>query len=262
MVGVTGYVLGDGSTIANSITGSDQILSARLMTAEGELSQIRQETQPNLLWALSGPGHFFDLAKELVIKVYPSSLLVSRDSTIWAGAFVFLLDRAKDLGAVMKHLMDECRYATSGLIMTTSPSPARKPSIIALARYTGDPADAEAAYKPLHDLKPLFANGSQAPIQNTSDGREAIGAKGDFKRFGIVGLRHFDMDSFLKTVEVLEALVAACLDAINTAFNSQWGSRPVNIRLLIPLCVSMTLDFTSMYNHLTTLSCKIISAQG
>ena len=103
MVGVTGYVLGGGSAIANSITGSDQILSARLVTAKGELSQIRQETQPDLLWALSGAGHCFDLATELVIKVYPSSLLGSRDSTIWAGAFVFPLDRAKDIAAVMKN---------------------------------------------------------------------------------------------------------------------------------------------------------------
>ena len=128
---------------------------------------------------------------------------------------------------MMKPLMDDSRHATSGLIMTMAPPPARKPSIVISARYTGDAADAETAYKPLYDLKPLIAKGSQVPIQNISDGREAIGAKGDFKRFGIVGLRRFDIESFLKTIEVWKELVADCPDAINTAFNFQWDSKPV-----------------------------------
>ena len=229
MVGVTGYVLGGGSAITNSITGfgSDQILSARLVTAKGELLQVDQETQPDLLWALRGAGHFFGLVTQLVIKAYPVSLLGSKDGTIWAGSFVFPLDQAKDVAIVMKDLMDDSRYATSGLIMTMAPPPARKPSIIISARYTGDPMDTEKAYKPLHDLNPVIASGSHVPIQNISDGREAIGAKGDFKRFGIVGLRRFDIDSFLETVLVWKELVAACPDAINTAFNFQWDSRPV-----------------------------------
>ena len=196
------------------------------MTEKGGQLQISQETLPDLLWALRGAGHFFGLVTELFIKAYHPSLLGSGDGTSWAGAFVFPLNRAKDIGAVMKHLMDARRYATSGLIMTMAPPPARKPSIIVSARYTGDPAGAGAAYKPLRDLKPLVASGSQVPIQNISDRREAIGAKGDFKRFGIVSLRRFDIDSFLKTVEVWKALVAACPDTINTAFNFQWDTRP------------------------------------
>lgn len=229
VVGVTGYVLGGGSAITNSITGfgSDQIISARLVTAKGELLEVTQDLQPDLLWALRGAGQFFGLVTQLVIKAYPVSLLGSKNGTIWAGAFVFPLDRAKDVASVMKPLMDDSRYATSGLIMTMAPPPARKPSIVISARYTGDPAGAEEAYVPLYDLKPLVANGSQVPIQNISDGREAIGAKGDFKRFGIVGLRRFDIDSFLKTIEIWKELVAECPDATNTAFNFQWDSRPV-----------------------------------
>lgn len=229
MVGVTGYVLGGGSAITNSITGfgSDQIISARLVTATGELLEVTHDQQPDLLWAIRGAGHFFGLFTQLSIKAYPVTLLGSKDGTLWAGSFVFPLDRAKDVATVMKPLMDDGRFATSGLIMTTAPPPARKPSIVISARYTGDPAGAKEAYKPLYDLNPLIANGSQVPIQNISDGREAIGAKGDFKRFGICGLRRFDIDAFLRTIEIWKSLVAECPDAINTAFNFQWDSRPV-----------------------------------
>ena len=223
MVGVTGFVLGGGSAITNSITGfgSDQIISARLVIAKGELVEATQQLRPDLLWALRGAGQFFGLVTQLVIKAYPVSLLGSKDGTLWAGAFIFHLDSASDIATVMKPLMDDSRYATSGLLMTMAPPPARKPSIVISARYTGDPADAETAYKPLYDLKPLAANGSRVPIQNISDGREAIGAKGDFKRFGIVGLRRFDIESFLRTIEVWKELIADCPDAINTAFNFQ-----------------------------------------
>lgn len=229
VVGVTGFVLVGGSAITNSITGfgSDQIISARLVTAKGELVEVTQDLQPDLFWALRGAGHFFGLVTQLVIKAYPLSLLGSQNGTIWAGAFVFPLDSAKDVAIVMKSLMDDSRHATSGLIMTMAPPPARKSSIVISERYTGDPAGAEEAYKPLYDLNPLVANGSQVPIQNISDGREAIGAKGDFKRFGIVGLRRFDIETFLKTIEVWKELVADCPDAINTAFNFQWDSKPV-----------------------------------
>ena len=146
----------------------------------------------------------------------------------------------------MKKLMDDSRYATSGLIMSMAPPRARKSSIIVSARYTGDPAGAEATHKPHHELKPLVANGSQVPMQNISDGREAIGAKGDFKRFGIVGPKRFDIDSFLKTVEVWKELVAACPDAINTAFNFQWDSRPVKPPLFDS---AMCLHDTRFYQY-------------
>ncbi|KAG8528310.1 uncharacterized protein KY384_007227 [Bacidia gigantensis] len=229
VVGVTGFALGGGSSITNSITGfgSDQIISARLVSAKGELLDITKVSQPDLLWAIRGAGHFFGLITEVVIKAYPLSLLGSENGTIWVGAFVFPLSRAEEVANAMKILMDDDHYATSGLMMVMAPPPTRTPSLVVSARYIGEPAKAKEAYAPLYGLKPLVANGSQVPIQNTSDGREAIGAKGDFKHFGIVGLRRFDSARFLQSIEKWKELVSECPDAINTAFNFQWDSRPV-----------------------------------
>ena len=224
-----GYLLGGGSALTNSITGygSDQIISARLVTANGEVVEVTDDLHSDFLWAIRGAGHFFGLVTQLVIKTYPVSLLGSDNGTFWLGSFVFPLERAEDVASVMKPLMNDGRYATSGLMMIMAPPPARRPSIVIAARYTGDPVGAQIAYKPLYELGPLIANGSQVPIQNASDGREAIGAKGDFKRFGIVGLHSFEVDRFLQCVDVWKELITECPDAINTAFNSQWDSRPV-----------------------------------
>ncbi|KAI1207303.1 uncharacterized protein F4807DRAFT_183671 [Annulohypoxylon truncatum] len=227
-VGAIPYFLGGGASITTSITGfgSDQIIAARMIDAKGNIIVVTEETEPDLLYAIRGAGQFFGLVTQLTIKATPLAELGNDQGVIWAGAFVFPLERAKDVAPVMEKLMDDGSHATAGLMMVQAPPPSRNPALVIAARYTGDPNDAERAYKPLYDLKPLVAKGGTIPIQNTSDGREAIGAKGDFKRFGVVGLKRFDADGFIKAIDVWKSLVAECPDAINTAFNFQWDSRP------------------------------------
>ncbi|KAK8022292.1 FAD binding domain-containing protein [Apiospora rasikravindrae] len=227
-VGAIPYFLGGGSSITNSITGygSDQIIAARMIDAKGRLVEVNEEEEPGLLYAIRGAGQFFGLVTELTVRTTPLSALGNDRGVIWVGAFVFPLERAKEVAEVMKSLMDDASRATAGLIMTMAPPPARKPALIISARYTGNPDDAQTPYKPLYDLQPLVAKGGPVPIQNASDARETLCAKGDFKRFGIVGLKRFDIDRFLETIEVWKAMVKQCPDAINTAFNFQWDSRP------------------------------------
>ena len=188
---------------------------------------MNEETYPDLLWALRGAGQFFGLVTELVIEALPLSVLGNDKGVIWAGTFVFPLDRAKEVCTVMEDLMGNNRYGTSGLMMVMAPPPARKPSLIISTVLTGDPRDAQEAFKPLYDLQPVKASGAEVPIQNASDAVAAIGAKGDFKRFGIVGLHHFEVDLFMKTVTLWKEMMAECPDAINTSFNFKWDSRPV-----------------------------------
>ena len=225
-----GYVLGGGSSITNSITGygSDQILSARLVTASGSLIDASADSHPNLLYALRGAGHFFGLVTSLTLRAYPFSALgTSSAGTIWLGAIVFPLSRAADVVPVMAKIMDDVSHPTAGLIMIAAPPPDKKPTLIISARYTGETADAESAYAPLRELQPLVFKGSQVPIQNVSDGRDAFYAKGSFKRFGTIGLRRFAPDRFLQTVSLWKELIAECPDAAMTMFNFQWDSRAV-----------------------------------
>lgn len=229
-MGVIGYVLGGGSSIANAITGygSDQILSARLVTASGSLIDVSPISRPDLLYAIRGAGHFFGLVTSLELRAYPFSALGTPSTgTIWSGAIIFPLARAAEVLPTMTKIMDDASHPTSGLIMIAAPPPDKKPALVISARYTGETADAEIAYSPLRDLQPIVFKGAQVPIQNISDGRDAFYAKGSFKRFGIIGLRRFDPDRFLQTVSLWEDLVAECPDAATTMFNFQWDSQPV-----------------------------------
>ncbi|KAI2464397.1 hypothetical protein F4781DRAFT_425595 [Annulohypoxylon bovei var. microspora] len=164
----------------------------------GGVSITTSITKPDLLYAIRGAGQFFGLVTQLTIKATPLSELGNDQRVIWVGAFVFPLERAKDIAPVMKKLTDDRSNATAGLMMVQAPPPARNPALGIAARYTGNPDDAERAYKPLPWC---------------------------FKRFGVVGLRRFDADGFIKTISIWKSTVAECPDAINTAFNIQWDSR-------------------------------------
>lgn len=214
--------------MTNSITGyrSDQIVAARMVDAQGHLVDVTEDKEPDLLYAIRGAGQVFGLVAELTIKTTPLSALGNNQGVIWVGAFISSLERAREVAEVTEPLMDDASHATAGLIMTMAPPPARKPALVISARYTGNPDDAQIAYKPLYDLEPMMADGGPVPIQNASDAREMLCAMGDFKRFGIVGLRRFDVDRFLETIKVWKTMVEKCPDAINTAFNFQWDSRP------------------------------------
>lgn len=228
-VGAIPYFLGGGCSITSSITGfgSDQIVSARIITADGQLINATDDTHPDLLYAIRGAGQHFGLVTQLVIKIHPLKNLGNDEGVIWVGSFVFPLDRAREVTSIMKNLMNNDQYATAGLMMIMAPPPARDPCLVIAARYTGNSDDAALAYKDIYDLKPLITSGAPVPIQNASDRGEALAAKGGFKQFGIVGLHQFDEEAFLRIIEIWRELIAECPDAINTAFNFQWDSRPV-----------------------------------
>jgi hypothetical protein len=75
---------------------SDNILSARLITAAGELITIDNST-PDLLWALKGAGQFFGLVTELTLRTYPLSILGTDDGTVYTGTFIFDIPKVGEL---------------------------------------------------------------------------------------------------------------------------------------------------------------------
>ncbi|KAL1866667.1 hypothetical protein Daus18300_006611 [Diaporthe australafricana] len=226
-VGAIPYFLNGGASITTSLTGfgSDQIIAARMIDARGNLVEVTQEQEPDLLYAIRGAGQFFGLITELTIRIWPMTELGNDQGVIWSGRFVFPIDRAPEVAQAMKGIVEDDSKATAGLLMAICLPPARKPALVVAGRCTGNPDDTHANFGALYALNPLTANGGPVPIQNASDGREALEAKDGFKTFGTVGLRRFEVERFLATVDVWKRLMEECPDAINTTFNFQWDSR-------------------------------------
>jgi FAD/FMN-containing dehydrogenase len=73
-VGVAGHALGGGMGLAGRHLGlaADNILAAKIVTADGRLRTLNSHTDPDLLWALrGGGGGNFGVVTELTFKVHP-----------------------------------------------------------------------------------------------------------------------------------------------------------------------------------------------
>lgn len=124
-MGVIPYFLNGGASTTTSITGygSDQILGARIIDAQGNLVEVTQGAEPDLLYALRGAGQFFGLVTELTVKIWPLHALGNDKGVIWVGRFIFPLNRVREVGEAIKDTVDGGSKPTAGLIMAICPPP-------------------------------------------------------------------------------------------------------------------------------------------
>jgi len=86
-VGVVSALLGGG--LGNLISlyglGVDNMLSARLITANGGVVQVSADENSELWWGLRGAGHNFGIVSQLTVKAYPQI----NSGIHWTGTLIF-----------------------------------------------------------------------------------------------------------------------------------------------------------------------------
>ncbi|KAJ7486857.1 hypothetical protein FB451DRAFT_1228198 [Mycena latifolia] len=224
--GVIPMALGGGLSGFAPLCGytSDNIISARLVTADGSLLTVSASSHPELFWALRGAGQFFGLVTELTLQGHPLSVLGTDDGTMWTGSIVFPASRVKEVIAAMEPLVNETTAPTSGLFIFTAPPLAFETLIMVLPFYLGPASDAEAFYKPLLDLKPLMSDLKNVTYNRKNDSVDPFCGKGGFKRFAGAGATSFKPEIWPRFLEYYEELKAKCPDAAATAYAFEWDS--------------------------------------
>lgn len=231
-VGAIPFFLNGGISRVASQLGyaSDQIVSARVITTDGQLVEVDENHNSDLLYAIRGAGQYFGLVTHLMIRTFSfDEALGDPRGMVWDGRFVFPLDRAKEVCEVMRDIVSNENFAASGLIMVGAPPPARKPCIAVLPRLTGAEAGTlqQQAFKALYDLKPLMSGGSEVHIQNQADALDPLGALGGgYKKLVLTGLYDLEPDLFAEVAGIWQELISKHPDALPTFFSFQWDSRP------------------------------------
>ena len=156
--GVGGFCLGGGYGWLSTKHGltCDNLVGADLLTANGQLMHVTDDTNPELMWALRGAGANFGVVTSFEFKVHPIRPLMM------AGMIVVPNDgsRAED---AMRGYRDFIETAPTDLVTALAtvlappedfvpPELVGTPAFAMVVAWLGDPSEAEEAVAPLRTI--------------------------------------------------------------------------------------------------------------
>ncbi|KAK4121767.1 FAD-binding domain-containing protein [Parathielavia appendiculata] len=160
-VGISAVILGGGHGYLQGKYGlaADQVISARLVLANGELITVSEISHPDLFWALKGAGHNFGIVTEWEYRVYDAPAhKYSYQTFIYSGdkleAFFELANR------MLQGQPAEVTQWT--YLVGIPPIDADHPVIFFCLVYDGPAGAAKEYAAPFHSIGPLSAQAGEA----------------------------------------------------------------------------------------------------
>ncbi len=149
--GVGGYTLGGGFGRLNRKYGLtiDNLVSARLVTADGQIRTVSADENPDLFWAIRGGGGNFGVATRFEYQLHPF------DRYVLSGMILWPIEQAREVldfyGGWYAGLSDDLYI---GPAMVTLPE--GESVVLMEVLYAGDPAAGEKELEPLRKIgKPM-----------------------------------------------------------------------------------------------------------
>jgi FAD/FMN-containing dehydrogenase len=165
-VAVTGYSLGGGMSWMARAHGwaANQIVSADVVTADGELVRVDRESHPDLFWAMRGGGGSFGVVTSLEIALLPVSEL-------YAGVLFWPQERAAEILPAWRDWADGLpdEITSIGRLLNVPPLPEvpefvrGKSFVVVEAAHLGDEAGGAELMAPLRELGPAMDTFAMTP---------------------------------------------------------------------------------------------------
>jgi len=148
--GVAGLTLGGGWGHLARRYGlvSDNLISADLVTADGEFLTVSKTQHPDLFWGLRGGGGNFGIVTSFEYRLYPVG-------PVLAGVVAYPMERATDALRLFRDLTTEAPdELASDIVLITMPD--GTPVVGIVVCYTGPSENGERLLKPLKTFSPLL----------------------------------------------------------------------------------------------------------
>lgn len=204
----------------------DNILSARVVLADGRLLVVDDVHHPDLFWAIKGAGYYFGVVTQITLKTYPLAILGTPEGQHWSGNFVYPVERAAEVFEVVDSMIQESKSRTAGLLTILAPPPHFKPVIAVGAHYFGDLKAGPSLFQELTDLGPIMTNEKTPHFQNLNDHLDFACGKGGLRRFDLTGLHEFKVENFMKAIDLFHELLTSCPDAAKSGYFVEWTGPP------------------------------------
>jgi FAD/FMN-containing dehydrogenase len=153
--GIAGYTLGGGLgwLMAKQGLAADNLVGVELVTADGEILNVSDESNADLMWALRGGGGNFGVAASLLYRLHPVTMVTG-------GLIAHPIGAAGDLLRFYRDAVVDCPEdltVWAGLVHAPDGSGLKLAALVVF--HTGQPADAE------RDLAPFKAWGSPLVVE-------------------------------------------------------------------------------------------------
>ena len=170
-VGVVGYTLGGGLSFLGRKygLGANQVTSAEIVTADGELRRIDRDNDPDLFWAIRGGGGDFGVVTALEFGLFPQT-------EVYAGVLWFPVERATEVLRAWRDWAEDVpeEMTSLGRIMQFPPLPIFPPEVsgrsfvLVEVIWSGAGADGETLVDPLRTLGPVLDTVATIPVSTLS----------------------------------------------------------------------------------------------
>jgi hypothetical protein len=174
--GVGGYTLGGGFGRLNRKYGLtiDNLVSAELVTADGQIRTVSAEQDEDLFWAIRGGGGNFGVATRFEYQLHPF------DRNLLSGMILWPIDQARDVfdfyGEWYSGLSDNLYIGPAMITMPDGTS-----AVVMEVVYAGDPAAGEKELAPLRKIGKPMDDGVKVQdymvMQTQEDGTWAHGVR-------------------------------------------------------------------------------------
>jgi FAD/FMN-containing dehydrogenase len=152
MTGITGLTLGGGLGWLMGKYGlaCDNLIGAKVVTAEGKTLHASEDENSDLLWALRGGGGNFGVVTELEYRLHPLEPMLG-------GMLLYPVTKAKE---VLSFYREATQNSLDELTLDAAllNGPDGKPVCGMVAAYNGDPATGEKVLKPIRAFGPPLAD--------------------------------------------------------------------------------------------------------
>ena len=195
--GIAGLTLGGGLGWLGGKHGlsCDNLLSADIVTADGEFLTASADQHPELFWGLRGGGGNFGVVTSFEYRVHPLG-------PVLAGMVVHPMRKAKE---VLRFYRDFCRSCPAEMVAAAAlmTSADGEPIAVIVAAYTGDLASGEKVVAPLRKFGQPLAD-TIAPMSYV-----ALNMLFD-AAFPYGGVQRYWKSSFLKELgdDMLDIMIA------------------------------------------------------
>jgi FAD/FMN-containing dehydrogenase len=185
----------------------DNLLAVDLVTADGELRHVTEQSDPDLFWGLRGGGGNFGIATRFEYQLHSLGPMVLGGPVLWP-----IEDAAKVMATVREVAPDTPdELGISVAVIPAPPAPFvpperfGKPTMALILVWAGNPADGVQAMEPLRTVGTPFADVVRptpyAALQSMLDGGAPPGRHYYWKAHKLPSLTDDVIDIFLRAME-------------------------------------------------------------